>query len=91
MFLFAAFLHGTAVADVRRIFQLLALPALVIPTILSAVMLLTELTAAETSVLRFLGTEVFPQAFVEMDTVVARVSIPGDKNTVLFSLPGTRW
>ena len=83
MILFAAFFHGAAIADIGRVLQRLAGSAVVVPTILTAVMLSAELTPTETAVLRFIGTEIPSQAAGEMQTVIALMTASGDKGSAL--------
>ena len=88
MISFTVLLHRAAVANIGRILQLAAGSALVVPTILTAVMLLAELTSAETTVFRFFCTEVLSQAAVEMQAIITLVAASRNKSAALFHLSG---
>ena len=83
MIFFAAFFHGAAIADIGRILQCLTGSAVVVPAVFTAVMLIAELTPAETTVLRFIRTEIPSQAAGEMQTIIALMTASGDKGPAL--------
>ena len=86
--LFAAFLHGTAIADIGRLLQVVTASAVVISAMLTAVMLLAEFAPTETTVLCLVGAEILPQAVVEMQAVIPLMTVPGDKSPTLPHLSG---